>query len=212
VSAGRGACAALAALALAASGCDFARIARYGPSEVTDWRIFPSRPLRASPSPRPLPQAPGDLRLPAGLAAAPGGGDLRAWLAANDTLAFLVLRDGRLVVEEYWNGHARESLSLSFSMAKSFTSILVGLALEDGLLRSVEQEVVEIVPELASRGWRGVRLRHLLEMTSGSGSGTRSGWSTAARGRSTASPTGSRRRSAASRRARATSRRSASCT
>ena len=81
---------------------------------------------------------------------------------------FVAIRHGKILAERYYNGHSATSISLSFSMAKSFTSILIGMALEDGYLRSEDQKVTEFIPELKANGFDRVTLRHLLQMTSGS--------------------------------------------
>ena len=59
------------------------------------------------------------------------------------------------------------SLSMSFSIAKSFTSALVGCAIDDGLIQSVEQPVTDFVPELKKNNFEQLRIKHLLQMTSG---------------------------------------------
>ena len=71
--------------------------------------------------------------------------------------------------ERYFGGATRESLQTSFSAAKSFVSTLVGIAIDEGLIGSVDAPVTEYLPELAARdpGFRQITLRHLLTMSSG---------------------------------------------
>lgn len=88
-------------------------------------------------------------------------------LRASEMTAFLVIKDDAIVFEAYDHGYDRATPSLSFSMAKSVLSLLVGCALDDGILRSIDQPVTDYVPELADRGFKAVTLRQLLQMTSG---------------------------------------------
>ncbi|MFI7639007.1 serine hydrolase domain-containing protein [Nonomuraea sp. NPDC049400] len=103
----------------------------------------------------------------------PGGGgiDLRSddFLRATDTSAFLVVHKDRLVYERYFGGADRRTRQTSFSVAKSFVSTLVGIAVAEGLIGSVEDPVTDYLPELARRDPRfaQIRLRHLLTMSSG---------------------------------------------
>lgn len=90
-------------------------------------------------------------------------------LASLGTQAFLVLRGGRVVYEGYFNGSSRESWVTSFSVAKSFLSALVGIAVAEGAIRSLDDPVTQYLPELRRRDARFERitLRHLLRMASG---------------------------------------------
>jgi CubicO group peptidase (beta-lactamase class C family) len=94
---------------------------------------------------------------------------LDEFLRETDTLAFLVVHDDRLVHERYFDDATRASLQTSFSVAKSFVSTLVGIAIDAGLVGSVDDPVTEYLPELASRDpkFRQITLRHLLTMSSG---------------------------------------------
>ena len=71
--------------------------------------------------------------------------------------------------ERYFGGANRESLQTSFSAAKSFLSTLIGIAIDEGLIESIEARVTDYVPELAERdpGFRQITLRDLLTMSSG---------------------------------------------
>lgn len=88
-------------------------------------------------------------------------------LSQTDTTAFLFIRDDKIVAENYYDGYDRATPSMSFSMAKSFFSILMGCAIADGYFKSIDQPVTDFVPELGARGFSAVTLKHLLQMTSG---------------------------------------------
>ncbi|MBN2652489.1 MAG: serine hydrolase [Spirochaetales bacterium] len=85
----------------------------------------------------------------------------------TNTTSFLVLRDGVLVYEKYFLGTDRETLFLSNSMVKSVTSTLVGLAVEDNLIDSIEDPIIKYLPELKDSGYGSVTIKNLLQMTSG---------------------------------------------
>ncbi len=141
---------------------------RYNDSAVDDYKIFPYRELHASKNPAPIPKDPTPDAFPATFEFDGKTQDFDTFLETNDTLAFVAIRHGKILAERYYNGHSATSISLSFSMAKSFTSILIGMAIEDGYLRSENQKVTEFIPELKANGFDRVTLRHLLQMTSGS--------------------------------------------
>ncbi|TDC59728.1 class A beta-lactamase-related serine hydrolase [Actinomadura sp. GC306] len=88
------------------------------------------------------------------------------YLARTGTQGFVVL-DGDAVVFERYVAAGRGSLFQSWSMAKSFTSAAVGIALGEGHIDSVDDPVTRYVPELAGSGYDGVSLRDLLRMSSG---------------------------------------------
>ncbi len=92
---------------------------------------------------------------------------LEAFIALSDTSAFLVIQDGEVIHETYAHGDSRESLHTSFSMAKSFTSALVGIALEQGRIERLDDPIRRYLPELASPTFDGVTVEHVLQMSSG---------------------------------------------
>jgi CubicO group peptidase (beta-lactamase class C family) len=144
------------------------RILRYGTSTIYDFNHYPGRELHSSPEPAPLSENPnpthifgshvyGDRSLP-----------LDQLLETNNTLAFIIVRNDVLLYEGYFSGHTSSSYSQFFSVSKSIQSALIGMAIEDGYIRSVDQAVTDFVPELAGRGFEGVTIEHLLQMKSGS--------------------------------------------
>lgn len=83
------------------------------------------------------------------------------------TVAFLVAQDSTLLFEAYWDGYGHDSYSNSFSMAKSIISLLVGCAIEDGYIKSLDQHVGDFLPEFAEGNKAKITVRHLLTMSSG---------------------------------------------
>jgi CubicO group peptidase (beta-lactamase class C family) len=140
-----------------------------GKAEIADHQHFDNAPIAraAVPSalPKPPPDAPVALRWPGGLAAEAAA----AQLAARDTVALLVMRRGLLVHEQYFNGFSRDHMGTSFSVAKSVVSLLIGVAIADGRIQSVDDPVIRYLPELLAQDLRfgQITLRHLLTMRSG---------------------------------------------
>lgn len=84
-----------------------------------------------------------------------------------NTAGVIVLRDGKVVLERYGLGFDAEGRWTSFSVAKSFTSTLVGAAIKGGAITSLADPVTRYIPELAGSGYDGVTVQQLLTMTSG---------------------------------------------
>jgi CubicO group peptidase (beta-lactamase class C family) len=142
----------------------FARALIWRESDVGDQHRFPARRIPAGTRASPLPVGP-----EADLVLSGEESELDAFLGETDTLAFVVVHGDRLVSERYFGGSTRESLQTSFSAAKSFVSTLVGIAIDEGLIGSIEDPVTDYLPELAARDpdFRKITLRHLLTMSSG---------------------------------------------
>jgi CubicO group peptidase (beta-lactamase class C family) len=89
------------------------------------------------------------------------------YFARTNAAGLLVLKDGRIVFERYAMGNGPETNWTSRSMAKSFTSTLVGAAVHDGKIASLDDPVSKYVPELKDTRYGKVSIRHALQMTSG---------------------------------------------
>ncbi len=88
-------------------------------------------------------------------------------LARTKTQGFLVVKDGQIIDERYFNGATAASKFTSWSVAKSVTSTLVGLALTDGKIKSLDDPITKYLPELKDSGYDGVPIKDILEMSSG---------------------------------------------
>jgi CubicO group peptidase (beta-lactamase class C family) len=91
----------------------------------------------------------------------------RSFLARNDSTGFVVAEGDRLLYEGYFNGRQRDSWQTSFSMAKSFVSTLIGIAIAEGRIASVDRPITDFLPELDRETFSRVTIRHLLSMSSG---------------------------------------------
>ncbi|MCW3837913.1 serine hydrolase domain-containing protein [Sphingomonas canadensis] len=120
--------------------------------------IFPTRVVRAGGAVR---------ALPAGTPLPVSDADVAAFIAAQNVAGLIVIQDGKVRLERYARGFSQSGRWTSFSVAKSFTSTLVGAAIRDGYIKSVDEPVTKYIPELAGSGYDGVTIAQLLTMTSG---------------------------------------------
>ena len=127
-------------------------------------RLFEARTIQRGEHVRALP--PG-----AGLATFEPGGEGARQLQRNldefKVAGIVVLHDGKVRLERYSLGHSASGRWVSFSMAKSVTSTLVGAAIKDGAISSVDDLVTRYIPELRGSAYDGVTLRQVLTMSSG---------------------------------------------
>jgi CubicO group peptidase (beta-lactamase class C family) len=141
-------------------------------SEVLSWsqrtrdaafRAMDRMPILAkaaviTPSPTPL-------ELPIGVPLAVPG--LDDYMASQRTAGLVIIQDGQVRVERYGLDFDAEGRWTSFSVAKSFTSTLVGAAIQDGYIRSLEDQVSDYLPGLQGSAYDEVSIRQLLTMSSG---------------------------------------------
>ena len=93
--------------------------------------------------------------------------DLADYISRNRVVGLLILKQGRIALEHYEADIDADSRWISMSMAKSISTTLVGAAIQDGLIGSVDDPLTRYLPQLAGGGYDGVSIRHLLQMTSG---------------------------------------------
>lgn len=147
------------------SSCHVGRYFIYNFADIRDYKKFPSRELTsdsvhfsfiAADSIRtPKPQK-NNQPYP-----------FEDFMEDSKTVAFLIIRNDTLLYEKYVDGYTESSIIPSFSMAKSVTSLLIGCAIDDGLIGSENELVINYIPELKENGFENVTIKHLLQMTSG---------------------------------------------
>jgi len=134
------------------------------------YRMFPYRTIDNAPPAYQFPRAPAGA-LPIEVEYKDGGAIKRValdeLLESTGTHAFIVIKDGTLLDERYLNGYQRDSICISRSVAKSFTSALVGIAIDEGFIKSVDDPIINYLPELKDRGFDAITIRNLLTMGSG---------------------------------------------
>lgn len=146
------------------------RMLTSGNSNIDTYKIFPQRPVAPSGSVSTLKQAT-LANFPSTVSftyhSAPYMTGLNDLFAQTHTQAFIVIRDNTVVYERYLNGASRDTLFTSFSMAKSITSALIGMAIDEGKIKSINDPLIAYVPELQGRGFDKLTLRDMLRMSSG---------------------------------------------
>lgn len=128
-------------------------------------QIFPTRTVKASAHPYPLPKAARELAVRYqvdGVAM-----DTDGFMAGNNIAGLLVIKDGRIRVERYRLGLTAKGHWNSFSVAKSVTSTLVGAAIRDGFIKSLDDPITRYIPGLKGSAYEGVSMRDMLMMSSG---------------------------------------------
>jgi CubicO group peptidase (beta-lactamase class C family) len=157
---------------LASAGCTAVKTVVHNFADLDDHRIFANRTVEAPESASPLRSLARVPRFVAEMSVPDEGGSLRPldrYLEDTRTAAFIVMHEDRIVYERYARGFDERSLLNSFSIAKSVISTLVGIAIAEGRIASLDATVADYRPELASVPYGKVALRSLLTMTSGMG-------------------------------------------
>jgi len=128
--------------------------------------IFPVREIRTA-SPTELPSAARTLELPETYEWQGEARSSQTLLDETETSGLLVLHGGEIIHERYALTGGRDVRWISWSVAKSFVSALVGIAVDEGHIRSIEEPVTDYVPLLAGSAYDGVPIRDVLQMSSG---------------------------------------------
>lgn len=138
--------------------------------DITDYQVFPSREIQNAPPTFHFSSAGNDTALehslPSTLKRSPVE-TLDQFLAHNGTAVFLLIRRGQLLFERYYNGYEHDTICTSFSTAKSFVSALVGIAVHEKLIGSLDDPLTKYIPEASAPFWQEISLRHLVSMSSG---------------------------------------------
>jgi CubicO group peptidase (beta-lactamase class C family) len=85
------------------------------------------------------------------------------------TIAYLIIKNDSIIHEQYWDDYGENSLSGSFSMAKSMVAMLIGVAIDEGKIKSVDQKVSDFLPSFKEGDKAKITIKHLLTMSSGMG-------------------------------------------
>lgn len=148
------------------TSCKPSRYVAYNFADNKDYKKFPSRPLVSNETKFKF-YSTDKEKYPKSLKVGNDTMSLDKILEDNKTVAFLIIKNDTIQYEKYFKGYNQESIIPSFSMAKSVTSILIGCAIDDGLIKSIDEPITNYVPELKKNGFEKVTIKHLLQMTSG---------------------------------------------
>ena len=127
--------------------------------------IFPSKPIAKSSIPYKLRENMRELNVSYKF----GGKShqMSEMLDRTSTTGILVVKNDVIVYENYFRGNSANARNTSWSMAKSFISGLVGIAIAEGKISSVNDPITKYVPELIDSGYNNVPIKHVLQMSSG---------------------------------------------
>jgi CubicO group peptidase (beta-lactamase class C family) len=128
-------------------------------ASIDDYRIFSNRVVQRSPRPMPWPVAVRSKSEPVE--------KTQKLLQDLETTALLMVQDDEIVFEKYFGDGGTSVQSGSFSMAKSIVSLLAGIALQEGKIKSLEEPIGAYLPEWSGREEGSIRIRDLLTMTAG---------------------------------------------
>jgi CubicO group peptidase (beta-lactamase class C family) len=129
-------------------------------------QVFPVRLIEAGPDVLPLPEQLRDLD---GIEIDHNGTTmtLDEYFRNHNTAGLIVIQDGKILYERYGLGNTAASRWVSFSVAKSVVAMLIGAAIQDGYIASVDEKVASYLPRLAGSPYADVSIRDLLQMASG---------------------------------------------
>jgi CubicO group peptidase (beta-lactamase class C family) len=129
-------------------------------------KIFPSRDVGPSTAPYPLPSKPVDL---SGVRFEVDGQELTLddYFIQRNIAGLLIVKDGQVVYERYGLGNAAATRWVSYSVAKSVTSMLVGAAIQDGYIDNLDEKIADYLPRLRGSAYEQTSIRNLIQMSSG---------------------------------------------
>lgn len=159
--------AACAFVIICSASCQFARFVVYNFADINDYKKFPKRALVRSALPFSFYTDTASSRIPEKITYEANTYDFDTFLAKEKTVAFLVIKNDTMVYEKYFRGKEESSIVPSFSMAKSFSSALIGCAIADGYIKSVDEPITNYIPEMKKNGFDKVTIKHVLQMTTG---------------------------------------------
>jgi CubicO group peptidase (beta-lactamase class C family) len=143
-----------------------------GAEQVENFRnmntIFPTRLIKRAGEAQPIPEGP-SLELPANYEYGGKTLDTATFLDETDTTGLVIVQHGKLVHEQYWRGNDKDTRWISWSVGKSFISALVGIALDEGKIDNIDDQITKYAPELLGSGYEGVSIKQALQMASGVG-------------------------------------------
>jgi len=119
--------------------------------------LFPTRTVAAGGAVRPLPRHP----------AQPDWPFINQYLDSHPASGLMILKDGQVVIERYQYGRGPDTRFTTASMAKTVVSMALGIAVGEGRIASIDDPVDRYEPTLAQTAWKGIAIRHVLNMSSG---------------------------------------------
>ncbi len=131
--------------------------------------IFPNQVVKKSSTSYQFPYAPSSIDLPPYFAFADSTINTKNFLEYTCTDGLLVIHKDTIVFESYGNNFKPTDRHISWSVSKSFISALFGIAVNEGKIKSIQQTVTDYLPQLKDTGYDGVRIKDVLQMSTGVG-------------------------------------------
>lgn len=157
----------LAGLIFMTTSCKIGRFVYYNFPNITDHTIFPARTAVAGDDKYHY-KSTVKPKVPKSFTVGGKETQFEYYLEQNKSVAFIIIKNDTIQYEKYFRGYNEQSVIASFSMAKSVTSMLIGCALDEGIIRSAEEPVVNYIPEFKEiAGMDKLTIKNLLQMTSG---------------------------------------------
>ncbi len=128
-------------------------------ADVTDYKFFDNAVVKKG-NPQPWKIKPAEQQI------SPDEKTLKE-IEKRKSIAFLVIQNDSIQYEKYWKGYSENSLSGSFSMAKSVVSLLMGIAIAEGKVRSIEDKISDYIPEFDRDDTRDVKIKDVMTMSGG---------------------------------------------
>ncbi|MBO6494544.1 MAG: serine hydrolase [Roseivirga sp.] len=153
---------------LTLSSCHFGRMIRYGTEDITDHKIFPKTEIQSPPEKHPY-KIKDEKALFDDYTVPQTDQTLEDFLLETKTTAFLIIRNDSILYEQYFRDYEPSDVSNIFSVSKSVTSLLMGIAIDQGYINSVNDKVTKYLPELAEKNsdFNQLTILDLLNMRSG---------------------------------------------
>ncbi len=129
-------------------------------------KLFPTRQMAGSEQPYQFPEG-APIALPNDYQFGQQTQSANRFIEDTDTSALLVLKDGAVRLEQYYLTGGRDVRWISWSTAKSFISALIGIAIDEGLIGSIDESITKYVTALSDSAYNGVRIKDVLQMSSG---------------------------------------------
>jgi CubicO group peptidase (beta-lactamase class C family) len=95
--------------------------------------------------------------------------DVQDFIDHSMTTGLMIIHKDTIILENYTRGLTPETTHISWSMAKSFISGMIGIAIEEGKIKSIQDQITDYLPQFKGTGYEGVTIKNALEMSSGVG-------------------------------------------
>jgi CubicO group peptidase (beta-lactamase class C family) len=161
----------VAFISLTLTSCHVGRYFFWNFADINDYKKFPSLPIEKTSDEFSFKEksVAVDLKIPQIFEEKSGAITFDEFQETHKTVAFMIIRNDSILYEKYYSGYDDSAIIPSFSLSKSFISALIGIAINEELIKNVQQPVTDFIPELKQNDPRfeNITLEHLLNMRSG---------------------------------------------